>query len=401
MTARLRELARRQEGPAVEFASRLIQTSSMPGKEGDVAALIQREMAALGYDDVSVDGAGNVIGVVRGSGGGPTVMFNTHMDHVSPGNPAAWTVDPFSGVVRDGFLWGRGAVDIKGPLACQVHGVGMLRGANLRPRGDVFVVCVVQEEVGGVGTRYLVEHLRADRAVVGEPSSNSLTRGHRGRMELIVEVRGRSAHASMPARGVNPHYVLSTFLESLRHLPMAEHHLLGASTVAPTLYQTDQTSSNVIPAVCRLYLDWRNIPGESPEEVLDVLTPLLNAALTEGSAGEITVRSDQLTTYTGHQVLYGALFPAFETPADHVVVTGARHALETALERPVAVGVWPFATDGGHLMQAGIPTVGFAPGDVAMCHVADERISIAQMVEALAGNAALALHLTDPQVVGE
>ena len=127
MTARLRELARGQEGPAVEFASRLIQTPSMPGEEGAVAALIQREMAALGYDDVSVDGVGNVIGVVRGSGGGSTVMFNTHMDHVSPGNPAAWTVDPFSGTVRDGALWGRGAVDIKGPLACQVHGVGMLR----------------------------------------------------------------------------------------------------------------------------------------------------------------------------------------------------------------------------------------------------------------------------------
>src|SRR5439155_7868808 len=121
MPARLRELARRGEGAVMDFASRLIQTPSLPGEEGDVAALIRREMETLGIDDVGVDEAGNVIGLLRGSDGGRSVMFNTHMDHVSPGDPASWSVAPFSGLVRDGQIWGRGAADIKGPLACQVH----------------------------------------------------------------------------------------------------------------------------------------------------------------------------------------------------------------------------------------------------------------------------------------
>jgi putative selenium metabolism hydrolase len=397
---RLRELAGRQEGPVVDFASRLIQTPSMSGEEGGVSEVIRREMVALGFDDVAVDAVGNVIGLVRGSGGGPSVMFNTHMDHVSPGNPASWSVEPFSGLVRDGYVWGRGATDIKGPLACQVHALGMLRAAGLRPRGDVYVVCVVMEEVGGLGTRHLASHLRTDCAVVGEPSSNSLTRGHRGRIELIAEVHGRSCHASMPSRGVNPHYALASFIDSLRRLPMADDPTFGASTMAPTLYLTDQTSANVIPALCRVHLDWRNVPGESPEDVLDMLTPLLNDALVEGSTGHVTVADDAMTTYTGYQASYPALFPAFELPADHPTLSRARQALQTALERPVPVGVWRFATDGGHLMAAGIPTIGFAPGEEAMCHVADERISIAQMVEALAGNAALALHLADPLVSG-
>jgi len=157
------------------------------------------------------------------------------------------------GLVRDGQVWGRGATDIKGPLACQVHAMGLLKAADLRPRGDVYVVCVVMEEVGGLGTRYLAEHLRTDCAVVGEPSANSLMRGHRGRVEVLVEVQGRSCHASMPARGVNPHYALASFIESIRHLPMAQSATFGASSMAPTLYLTDQTSANVIPARCRLH----------------------------------------------------------------------------------------------------------------------------------------------------
>src|SRR4051794_32862016 len=111
MTSRLRALAERQRDAAVDFASRLIQTPSMPGEEGGVAELIRREMIALGFDEADVDGAGNVVGLVRGSGGGRSVMFNTHMDHVAPGNPASWSVEPFSGLIRDGQVWGRGATD--------------------------------------------------------------------------------------------------------------------------------------------------------------------------------------------------------------------------------------------------------------------------------------------------
>ena len=194
----------------VRFLQRLIRTQSMPGEEGDIAMLVASEMRALGYDEVEHDAAGNVIGLLRGLDEAPTVMFNTHLDHVDAGDPADWPHDPYGGEIHDGLLWGRGAIDIKGPLAAQVHGVARLIAAGQRPPGDVYVTGTVQEEVGGLGARYMAETLRPDLVLIGEPSRNEVRRGHRGRIELRVQVRGKMAHASMTDIGRNPLTVLGT-----------------------------------------------------------------------------------------------------------------------------------------------------------------------------------------------
>jgi hypothetical protein len=104
---------------AVAFAQELIRIPSPPGGEEDVAERVRQEMEALGMRDVRADRFGNVIGVVKGTGGGPTVMLNSHLDVVGEGDHSAWEFPPFSGAVEGGFLHGRGAMDIKGPLAIQ------------------------------------------------------------------------------------------------------------------------------------------------------------------------------------------------------------------------------------------------------------------------------------------
>ncbi|HWE61932.1 MAG TPA: M20/M25/M40 family metallo-hydrolase, partial [Chloroflexota bacterium] len=238
MFDRIREAAARRIDSTVEFASRLVQTPSMPGHEGDVAALVQAEMTRLGYDRVEVDDVGNVMGLLRGQRSGRSVMFNTHMDHVSPGDRAFWRADPYSGQVADGSLWGRGSTDIKGPMACQIHTVPLLKEAGLLPAGDVWVVAVVMEEVGGLGTQQLVHHLRTDSAVVGEPSQCQLKRGHRGRTGLEARIVGKAGHASAPDRAVNPHYVAAALLLALRDLPMVTHPDFGAATLVPTIYRS-------------------------------------------------------------------------------------------------------------------------------------------------------------------
>lgn len=389
----LMALAREREGELVAFARRLIETPSPPGQEGAAAALVQDEMRRLGYDEVRSDELGNVIGVIRGTGGGRSVMLNTHLDHVSPGDPALWTDPPFAATVRDGAIYGRGAVDIKGPMACQVYAGGLLRAAGLRPAGDLYVVGAVLEECGGLGSKHLARTARTDCAVIGEPSSNTLRRGHRGRLGLIAEVRGRAAHASVPAQAINPHYAMAAFLARLRDLPMRRQEPFGASSIAPTLYSTDNASSNVIPSTARVFLDWRNVPADSPDAALALLRPLLQEALPEGATGEIRLDSDDMKTYTGVEESVASVFPSFALEEDDPVLLTARRALEELLSRPFPPGIWQFATDGGHLMAAGIPTVGFGPGAETQAHVADEHIAIAEMVEALAANAALALAL--------
>ena len=386
----LRQAAQSLQPDLHAFAQKLLQTPSLPGQETAIARLVQAKMQRLGYHDVSTDRYGNVIGLFRG-GDGPTVMLNGHLDHVDPGDEAGWPHPPFGGRIADGVLWGRGAVDMKGPLACMLYAPHLLRRLNLSPPGDVYVAAVVMEEAGGIGTSRLVEHLHTDWAIVGEPSRNTLRRGHRGRGELWVTVRGKSVHASVPHLGVNPHYALADFLRRLPTLSFPAEAPFGASSVAPTLYRTDQRSPNVTPGQIRLTLDWRNIPAETPEEVVQKVNALLQACLIEGTAGSVELATRAFTTYTGLTLEQPAIFPSFVLPADHPRLTAARRALSRALGRDVPVDIWPFATDGGHLMAAGIPTIGFGPGDERLAHTNREHIPLSALTEALIGYAALIL----------
>ena len=164
--AQLRERAEARRGDLIAFAQELVQTPSMPGQEGDVAALLHAEMVRLGYDEVWVDEVGNVLGCIAGSGG-PSLLFNGHMDHVDAGDPALWPHPPFGGEIHNGELWGRGAADMKGALAAMVHAGGLILSLGAVPPGDLIVSAVVQEEVGGLGARHLARTLPLERAVVG------------------------------------------------------------------------------------------------------------------------------------------------------------------------------------------------------------------------------------------
>jgi succinyl-diaminopimelate desuccinylase len=226
--------------------------------------------------------------------------------------------------------------------------------------------------------------------VVGEPSNGKLMRGHRGRVELVARVTGRSVHASVPEQGINPHYALANFLVQLKGLPMARDPLFGASSVAPTLYVTDQTSANVTPGEARLTLDWRNVPEETPDHIIAKLNSLVAESLPPGADSQVDVVRRRFRTYTGYEEDFPSIFPSFVLPGDHPLLQVAQSILSETLKRPIAVDTWQFATDGGHLMAAGIPTIGFGPGDPALAHTNRERLPVSMLVEAVAGYLALA-----------
>lgn len=386
----------------VSFTRKLVQTPSLPGEEAEVADLVATEMRALGYDDVTVDEAGNVIGSIRSSGvpaigrSRRSVMFNTHMDHVDVGDPDKWPFPPYAATVHDGHIWGRATSDLKGPLACQVYAGAVLKRAGLPLPNDVYVVGVVQEEVGGLGSSVLADHLQTDYAIIGEPSENRLALGHRGRLEIHVTITGRSVHASVPRTGLNPLFSAARFLqqvESLEFEPDPEHPALGPTTVAPTLFSTDQTSANVLPGECRMVLDVRNSPIDTPERVLPRVRELLYASLEPGTAGECEIKPVHLTSYTGITRTFSNAAAPFGTSPDSPLVLGAKQVLGAALRRPVETQMWRFATDAGHLVSKGIQVIGFGPGYEDVIHTVNEKISINMMVEGLVANASLALGL--------
>ena len=380
------------EQGCIEFLQRLISTPAQPGEEEAIAALVTEEMRRLGYHHVAVDEVGNVIGRIEGTGDAPPLMFNTHLDHVDVGDPSRWPHPPFGGEIHDGSVWGRGAVDIKGPMAAQIHGAARLLDGE-RPAGDVWVTCVVQEEIGGIGARHLAETLQVPIVVVGEPSRNTVRRGHRGRTELVVHFTGRSVHASRPGKGVNPLTSLGHFLIGLDAIDMPDDPDLGPSSVAATLLRTDQVSANVIPAEVWQTCDWRNIPGQTGEDAKLILQELGDRSIRAGAEVEVSIPVFERLTYTGLSRPIPGSNPAYILPEDHPVVTATERILSdvSGEERPVRI--WKFATDGGHFAAAGMAPIGFGPGDDLLAHTVDEHIEIAQLREAVEVNAALARRL--------
>jgi succinyl-diaminopimelate desuccinylase len=396
---KIRAVAQQRQAAAIAFAQQIVRIPSLPGQEKKVAAAISSEMKKLDYDRVWIDEVGNVIGKING-GAGPTVLLNGHMDHVDPGPGDGWPYPPFSGQIVEGELWGRASVDMKGPVACMIYATSLLKQIGLTPAGDVLMTVPVMEEIGGLGTQHLVSHLQADVAICGEPSHNTLRRGHRGRVELQVTFKGRSAHASTPHLALNPHYSAAAFLTQLSTLEMTHQEAVGNSSLAPTLYTTDQSSPNVTPGEVCLTLDWRNVPAESPEAIVAQIRALLDSCLSsddlEGnSLAMVEVTKTELTTYTGLEKTIPAIFPSYLLAEDDPFLRAAHATLVDVLGRDEGVDVWRFATDGGHLMAAGIPTIGFGPGDERLAHTNQERISLAQMEEAVVAYAALILALAE------
>jgi putative selenium metabolism hydrolase len=365
----------------VDFTRELIQIPSMSHEEGEIAKMIAAELQRLAFDEVAIDEIGNVTGRVYGQDRQlPALVLNTHLDHVDPGDPELWPTPPYAAAIVDGRIVSRGACDIKGPLAVQVYAMAGLRRSGQRPRRDVVFTGVVQEEIGGAGALYWVENLDYPVALVvlGEPSNNNLALGHRGIVQMWVTFHGRSAHASAPEKGVNPNYALAAFLQKLKPAvsELAEHPLLGPTTVVPTIIEVDTTSSNVIPAWSRVLLDVRTA-GESKQSLLAFVDRLAGEqpyTVTDAWCSEPTPLTPD------EETIYG-----YDTPADSEVVLRTRQLLGEGMGRQPDLISYQFATDGRHFVPYGMPIVGFAPGEEFQAHTAGESIAIAAIEEALHG----------------
>jgi putative selenium metabolism hydrolase len=368
---------------AIEFARQLIRIPSLPGEEGELAARVNAELEALGFDDAWIDDAGNAIGRVRGAAREPAVMLSCHLDAVDVGDPAAWEHGPFAADLDGGFLHGRGAMDIKGPLALQTYAVASFLGR--RPAADVYVAHTVLEERGGFGMQYLLEHgsVRPAAVILGEATDGDVCVGHRGRAELIVEIRGIAAHASAPERGRNPIGVLPAVIAALEQFAqqLGTDTVLGRSTLAPTSIDTPHCSRNVIPDRVRLVLDWRVLPDTTEANAEALVGDVVQGALPPGDdyVAEVHFATERQVTYTGITNQRSLFTPGYLLEAEHPVVKAAVAAVEVGTGRKPTVRTWTFATDGGHTCgTAHIPTIGFAPGHERYAHTNRERLELAQ-----------------------
>lgn len=381
---------------ALAFAQDLIRIPGLPGHEQDVARRVREEMEALGLADVRVDDAGNVIGVAKGTGSAPAALLNCHMDVVAEGDHSEWEVPPFAGEVRDGFLHGRGAMDIKGPLALQTYTAAALMG---RAPGDVIVAHTVLEERGGLGMKVLLNSGTVDPGVVviGESTHGDVCIGHRGRAEVEVVITGLAGHASAPDRARNALDLVGDVLAGVHLLAgrQQEDPTLGMASVTATMLDVLPESRNVIPDKVVVTLDWRILPGSTDEALLAAVRQALAETLPtvpEGFQVEARMATEHQRTYTGLEEDKNLLTPGFLMEPDHPVVVAAAAAVgkRGAAETPATVRPWTFATDGGWSCGVhGIPTVGFAPGEERFAHTNRERLDVEEARWAFARHAEL------------
>jgi acetylornithine deacetylase len=259
-----------------------VNPTLVPGGAGEerIAAHIADWLRGRGFEvalqETDVPGRPNVIGVLRGAGGGRSLMLNGHVDTVG----VAGMAEPHGARVEDGRLYGRGAMDMKSGVAAMLHAAA--RAAEDPPRGDVIVTAVVDEEHSSIGTEAVLRAWRADAAIVTEPTAMALTLWHRGFVWIDVEVEGVAAHGSRPDEGVDAIAKMGPILVGIDELGRelaagTAHPMLGTGSVHASLIEGGQELSSY-PASCRMQLERRTIPGEDAATALAEIEAIIARA---------------------------------------------------------------------------------------------------------------------------
>lgn len=386
-------LSTRDQTDLLSFLRDLVKTPSPSTQERAVAERIVAEMTRLGFHDVRVDRIGNVVGWI-GSGRGPLLMLNGHMDTVGVGDPQSWSHSPYGAEIVDGTLYGLGACDMKGGLAAMLYGAGLLR--NVLLKGSVVVACVVQEELcEGTGSRTLLEEegIRPDWVVLGEPTDLNVSRGQRGRLEIRVTTRGRSAHSALPDLGENAIYTAARLAFGLELLAgqLGNDDFLGSGTLAVTGISSGAVGRNAVPDRCEILVDRRLTLGENETKALAEVQRVITR---EGIPAEVEVSEYHVTSYTGYTSRGRLSYPAWVIAEDHPLVRATVRAVRAQLKRRPLVGSCPFSTEGVYTAGvAGIPTVAVGPGDPRRAHTPDEHVRLSDVYAAAEVYARLAVEL--------
>lgn len=419
--------AARGYGPDMaRFLRKMISFPSESCHEKAVVMCVENEMKSLGFDDVTVDGLGNVIGWM--GQGERIIALDAHIDTVGIGDRRNWSDDPYQGWETEDVIYGRGASDQEGGMAAAVYGAKIMKDLGLIPQGyRIMVVGSVQEEdCDGMCWQYLLSEDFPSReeakeriafVISTEPTDGGIYRGHRGRMEIRVDVKGVSCHGSAPERGDNAIYKAARIVEDVRALNendggpsdeirglakmldpdfSPEHYqdarFLGRGTCAVTEISSSSPSRCAVSDACTLSIDRRMTAGETWRSCLDEIRAL-PAVRACGDDVEVRMYLYDRPSWTGEIFTTECFFPTWINPegAPHVQALADAHralwgdervghrdgdpkldAMRTREGRPL-IDKWTFSTNCVSIQgRYGIPCVGFGPGAESQAHAPDE-----------------------------
>jgi putative selenium metabolism hydrolase len=378
-----------QREQVIAFTRELVQARSLAGQERDAALVCERWMKQLGYDEVSIDRYGSVIGVRRGNRTGKTILYDGHLDVVPATSPEKWVHDPFGAEVSGGKIWGRGTSDMKGAVAAMA-----CAGAYL-PRemfnGTIIISASVgEEELEGPALAEVLKARPADVVIIGESSELKIGIGQKGRAGMYIETRGVPAHSSRPEEGVNAVYKMIEAIERIRKLPPPTDPVLtpGISELVE-IVSSPYPGTSIVPDGCRVRIDRRLVRGETRESVLAGFRDAL-----QGIDGvEVRYMQVRLPCYTGETIVSDDFHPAWVTPRESDLVKRVARALNS-VDLPIDYFASRYCANGSASAgEMNIPTLIFGPSTPAVAHTIDEYIEIDELIRGTEAYAAIGVEV--------
>jgi acetylornithine deacetylase len=327
------------------------------------------------------------VATLRGAGGGRSLIVNGHIDVVSPGDLGRWTSPPFDADVRDGRIYGRGAVDMKGGIAAAIFALEALAANGVGLAGDVIVQTVPDEETCAMGTVAVIERgYRADAGLVPEPTRLKLWIATRGLLHGSVVVPGRSAHAEMnqpswrDGGGVNAIDHSVSVLQAFQKLSAdwatretKAHPLLGRPCVQPTIIHGGAFISNV-PENCRIDINATYLPGDADEDGYGAVPRSEIVRAVERVAADDEWLSENPPAWT-----WATDYPPSEIDPDEAIIAATRDAVAELGVQADMEGI-DTTYDGALLTRlAGVPSPAFGPGDLGRAHAPDEWVGVDEL----------------------
>ncbi len=362
----------------------LRELCAIPSADSQIRAVGERaaaEMHKLGFDEVWWDKMGNIVGKI---GDGPVkLLYDSHIDTVGIGDPDSWEWDPYQGKIENGILFARGACDEKGSTPGMIYGLALAKELGLLEGVTGYYFGNMEEWCDGIAPNSLVESdgLRPDFVVIGEPTKMQVYRGHKGRVEMQVVAKGKSAHAASNFMGDNAIYKLLPVIDAISKIEpeLGDDPFLGHGRITVTDMHVKTPSINAVPDEALIYIDRRITFGEEPQAELERIRRVIG----DRKDIEASILFYEEPSYTGFVFPVDKIYPAWALPENHAYVQAGVQAGKLLWGEPLPTGKWDFSTNGTYWAgKAGIPSIGFGPGDEIHAHTVIEQVSLDDVVRA-------------------
>lgn len=387
---KIKQAAAGYEGAMTKFLRDLVKIPAESCHEKGHIDRIAEEMKAVGFDKVEIDPQGNVLGYM--GTGDKLIAFDAHIDNVGIGNIENWTFDPFEGFETETEIGGRGTSDQLGGIVSSVYGAKIMKDLGLlSDKYTVLVTGTVQEEdCDGLCWQYIIneDKVKPEFVVITEPTDGKIYRGHRGRMEIRVDVSGISCHGSAPERGENAIYKMADILKDVEALNDKLHYdeFLGKGTLTVSEIFFTSPSRCAVADSCSISIDRRLTDGETYISALEEISALPSV---KKYGAKVSMYNYDRPSYTGLVYPTECYFPTWVIPENHPACAAAVESYKGMFGEPV-VDKWTFSTNGVAIMgRFGIPCIGFGPGKEAQAHAPNEKTWKEDLVRCAAVYAAI------------